>query len=66
MLLRPLGAQDLRTFEGIRHAPANILVADMLVKFSLAHSQRRLFPGTTKDELSSGFVHAVGKIFERL
>jgi hypothetical protein len=38
----------------------------MLVKFSLMHSHRRLFPCPTKNELSSGFVHAVGKILQCL
>ena len=65
-MLRGFGVHALGPVEGFCHAAADILLAHMLVKFSLMHSHRRLFPCPTKNELSSGFVHAVGKILQRL
>src|SRR5579864_2295774 len=38
----------------------------MLVKLSLMHSERGLFPGTAQNELPSGFAHAVRKILQCL
>src|SRR5579864_3071586 len=61
-----IGQQDPGAFEGVGYAPANILLAHMLVKLSLTHSQRRLFPGPAKNELPARFTHAVGKVFQRL
>ncbi len=52
--------------EGFGHTAADILLSDVLVKFSLMHSHRRLFPCPTKYELSPGCVHAVGKILQCL
>ena len=66
MTLRGFGVQISGPVEGFGHAAANILRAHMLVKFSLMHSHRRLFPCPTKNELSPGFVHVVGKILQCL
>src|SRR5579864_2629450 len=61
-----IGEQDPGAFEGVGYAPAHIFLAHMLVKLSLAHSQRRLFPGPAKNELPARFTYAVGKVFQRL
>src|SRR5713101_48131 len=61
-----LRGKNLWPGRGLGHAAANILFAHMLVKFSLMHSHRRLFPRPAKSELSSGFVHAVGKVLQCL
>src|ERR1022692_4747955 len=66
MLLRGFGVQISGPVEGVSHTSADILLAHMLVKFSLMHSHLRLFPCPTKNELSPGFVHAVGKILQCL
>ena len=66
MTLRGFGAQISGPVEGFGHTAADILRSHMLVKFSLMHSHRRLLPCSTKNELSSGFVHAVGKILQCL
>jgi hypothetical protein len=49
--LRGFGVQIAGPVEGFGDAAANILLSHMLVKFSLMHSHRRLFPCSTKDEL---------------
>ena len=66
MIPRGFGVQISGPVEGFGYAAANILRSHMLVKFSLMHSHRRLFPCPTRNELSSGLVHAVGKILPRL
>src|SRR6266567_169476 len=58
-----LGIQVLGSFQRFGHTTADILRSDMFVEFGLMHSLRWLLPCPTKDQLSSGFVDAVGKIF---
>src|SRR5258708_37239517 len=66
MTLRGFGAQISGPVEGFGHTAADILRSHMLVKFSLMHSHRLLLPCSTKNELSSGFLLAVGKILQCL
>jgi len=52
MTLGGLGPQIPGPVESICHALADVLLADMLVEFSVTHSFRRLFPCPAKNELS--------------
>jgi len=62
-LLRGDWAHALGPVEGFRHADANILQSQMVVKSRFSHSSNRLFPGSAKNELSARLVNLVGKFF---
>src|SRR5258708_9387276 len=65
MLLRKLGIKAPGPIEGLGHAAADILLSDMLMKFSLIHPLRGLFSGSAKNKLFPGFMHTIGKILDR-
>ncbi len=66
MPLHHFGVQFPGSIEGFCHTQADVFLSHMGVKFSLMEPFRRLFSRATKNELSAGFVHLVGKILQRL
>jgi len=66
MMFRGFGVDRPRSIERFRDAVAHILGSDVVLKLSLMHKSRRLFPGTAENEFSAGFVNLVRQALQCL
>ena len=66
MAFRDFRVDHAGTVQRFLDAVAHILGPDVLLKLSLMHESRRLFPGSAKNEFSSRFVYLVGQALQCL